>query len=70
MMNNLDSMRPSILLKDGRTIYPTNFEYLIAFSIAGCQWAIDALPEAEINNKLHVEKMELQKCETYNGGCI
>jgi hypothetical protein len=62
-MGETKSVRPALQMKDGTTVYPTNVEWLIAFAIKGCQWAIDALPEA-------IRVAELQRCETYNGGCI
>jgi hypothetical protein len=61
MMN--EKIRPTLQMPDGTTETPTNVEWLIAFAIKGCQWAIDALPEA-------IRVAELQQCETYNGGCI
>jgi hypothetical protein len=44
-------------MSDGRTVQPTGFEWLLAFAIAGCKWAEDALPEAIANhNKAEIEK--------------
>lgn len=48
------AFRPALLMKDGTTVYPTNTEWLTSF---------DALQEA-------VRVAELERCETYNGGCI
>jgi hypothetical protein len=51
-----DTIKPAILV-DGRTIYPTGIEWLLAFAIKGCKWAEDALPEAIENyNKDEIEK--------------
>jgi hypothetical protein len=40
-----ETFAPSVLLPDGRTYEPTGVEWLLAFALAGHQWAIDALPE-------------------------
>jgi hypothetical protein len=50
-------IRPGIVTRDGTTIYPTGYEWLLAFAIRGCQWAIDMLPEAELNHaRAEIEK--------------
>jgi len=53
---------PGIVTEDGRTIYPTGLEWILAFALNGCQWAIDALPEAIENAK----RQEIEK--TLGGG--
>lgn len=45
------------------TVYPSNIEWLLAFALNGCQWAIDALPDA-------IARQSLTECETFYGGCI
>jgi hypothetical protein len=53
----MEKFAPSIRMSDGRTVQPTGFEWLLAFAIAGCKWAEDALPEAIANhNKAEIEK--------------
>jgi hypothetical protein len=55
-MSMKDTIKPAVLV-NGRTIYPTGFEWLLAFAIKGCKWAEDALPEAVENyNKDEIEK--------------
>ena len=44
-----DTFAPSILLPDGRTITPSGLTWLLAFAIAGCKWAEDALEELKKN---------------------
>lgn len=56
-------IRPSVIMPDGSVVYPSGIDWLMGFALAGCQWAIDALPNA-------IHRAELQACETYNGGCI
>lgn len=41
--DNPNVIRPGVLLPDGTTYYPTGLEYLLAFALAGCGWAIEAL---------------------------
>jgi len=41
-----ETIRPTLQMPDGTTETPTNIEWLIVFAIKGCQWAIDALPDA------------------------
>ena len=45
MDNPIEHFAPSILI-NGRTYYPSAFEWLLGFAIAGCKWAEDAIPEA------------------------
>jgi hypothetical protein len=53
----VESFAPGIVTPDGRTVYPTGYEWLLAFALRGCQWAIDLLPEAELNYaKAEIEK--------------
>jgi hypothetical protein len=40
-----NTIRPGVLMPDGSTYYPTNVEWLIAFALAGFQWAADALAD-------------------------
>lgn len=40
-----ESFAPTILTRDGRTITPRSYEWVIGFAIAGVQWAIDKLNE-------------------------
>ena len=63
MTTKSESIRTGIVTASGRTIYPTGIEWLLAFAIKGCQWAIDELP-------LAIERQQLRECETYFGGCI
>lgn len=42
---------PGIVLQDGRTIYPTGAEWILAFAIAGCQWAIDEIESGRLAAK-------------------
>lgn len=45
------------MMPDGTTVCPMGTEWLFVFlALGGCQWALDAI--------------ELQCCETFNGGCI
>lgn len=39
-------IRPSVLI-NGMTYYPPGWVYILAFALAGCQWAIDALLKME-----------------------
>ena len=49
-------IKPAIVI-DGKTVYPTGFEWLLAFAIAGCKWAEELLPEAIKNfNKDEIDK--------------
>lgn len=60
-------IRPGVVVRgyrgDEMTVYPSNIEWLLAFAVNGCQWAIDALPDA-------IDRKSLIECETYWGGCI
>lgn len=46
-----ETIRPGIVLTDyygdEYTIYPTGIEWILAFAIKGCDWAIKALKEFE-----------------------
>lgn len=53
-----DTISPSILTHDGKTIYPTNTEYLLAFAIKGCKWAVTALEKIEEKRKKATELVE------------
>lgn len=44
---NIEKFSPSIRTPFGETVVPTNFEWVLAFALKGCQWAIDAIPEME-----------------------
>lgn len=46
------SFAPGILF-EGRRYEPTGIEWLLYFSMAGCQWAIDAIPDAVKRYELH-----------------
>lgn len=63
LANNPRFIHPSVLLPDGTTVYPSGLDWLMGFALAGCEWAVKALPVA-------IEKARLEQCETYNGGCI
>lgn len=43
----MEKIIPGVRLPDGRTYYPTGLEWLVAFAMAGCQWAIEALERYE-----------------------
>lgn len=45
-----ETFSPGIVTQDGRTIYPTGTEWLLAFAIKGFKWAEDLLPEATLNH--------------------
>jgi hypothetical protein len=51
-----DTIKPGVVTKSGEIVYPTNFEWLLAFALHGCKWAEDALPEAISNH----EAMEVE----------
>lgn len=38
-------IRPGIVLNNGETYYPTGIEWILAFALKGCDWAIKALEE-------------------------
>ena len=46
-MEAATKIRPGVVLPDGRTYYPTGREWLLAYAVAGCQWAVDALEELD-----------------------
>lgn len=46
MESKPDTIHPGVVI-DGRTYYPTGRQWLVAFAIVGCQWAIDALEKEE-----------------------
>lgn len=48
---NVSKFSPSITMSDGSSITPTNKEWLIAYSIKGCKWAIEALDK--MNNQIY-----------------
>lgn len=48
MTEQREAIRPGIIvIKDGfpETIYPTGDEWILAFALKGCQWAIDIIEE-------------------------
>lgn len=50
-MATLEKIRPGIVVNDGygeSTIYPTGPEYILAFALAGCQWAIDEIESGRL----------------------
>ena len=53
-------IRPGIVTSSGETIYPTGTEWLLAFALKGCQWAIDALqsPEMELARQHAADPIE------------
>jgi len=51
-----DTIAPGVVI-NGVTYYPTGLEWLLAFAIAGCKWAVDALPDAIKNyNENEIQK--------------
>jgi hypothetical protein len=44
-----DTIKPGIVLEDGTTYYPSGIEWIFAFAVVGCQWAIDEMPRAREN---------------------
>ncbi len=36
----MENIKPSVII-DGQTYYPPGWVYILAFAMAGCQWAID-----------------------------
>ena len=48
-INSSETFAPTIRTSDGRTLTPTNIEWLLAFAIHGCKWAEDAMPTALAN---------------------
>jgi len=48
----LPPIRPGVVVKDEygdeRTIYPTGAEYVLAFALAGCKWAIDEIESGRL----------------------
>ena len=49
------TIRPGIVLATGESYYPTGDEWIVAFALAGFQWAIDA---AEQREQLRTEAMK------------
>ncbi len=41
------SFAPTVLTRDGRTITPTGVEWLLAFALRGCEWAIRDLEKID-----------------------
>lgn len=68
----MDSERfaPQLVYKSGAIATPTNIEWLLAFAIKGCKWAEEVLPEAIVIANQKASEIELERCETYNGGSI
>jgi len=52
----MPAIRPGIVTQDGTTIYPTGIEWLLAFAVNGCQWAVDALPE-NVDKETHMRQV-------------
>ncbi len=50
-MDDRIQLEPGIVIADGSTIYPTGPEWILAFAIKGCQWAIDMLESGELNRR-------------------
>lgn len=59
----MEQIKPGIVVTDyyydETTIYPTNFEWLLAFAIKGCKWAEDMIPIAIENARLSLAQDEL-----------
>lgn len=51
-------IKPGIVTKTGETIYPTGYEWLLAFAIKGFQWAIDDLNRI---NPVFMKSIEVEK---------
>jgi len=48
MTEKCEPIRPGVVTSDGRTIYPTGVEWVLAFAFAGCQWAIDEIESGRL----------------------
>jgi hypothetical protein len=58
-----EKIRPGIVdQKTGETIYPTGDEWLLAFAIRGCRWAVDAI-ERKTGKKLDEIKVGIKVSE-------
>jgi hypothetical protein len=52
-----DTIKPGVVTKSGEIVYPTNFEWLLAFALHGCKWAEDMIPDAVKNHdRADIEK--------------
>ena len=47
-MEHPNKIRPGIVLANEETYYPTGAEWILAFALHGCQWAIDLLESEEM----------------------
>jgi hypothetical protein len=43
--HRFEPFAPSVRLRGGRVVTPTGRQWLMAFAMAGCQWAINALAQ-------------------------
>lgn len=57
-----ETIRPGIVLRDGTTYYPTGDEWLLAFAINGCQWAIDEVLRREKIHEANYAAMMAERC--------
>lgn len=51
------NIKPAILTSDDQTIYPTGHEWILAFALKGCKWAIRIIESGEFEdsiNKLYI----------------
>ena len=48
----MTSISPGVLLNDGTTYYPKGYEWLLAFALRGCQWAIEALETPDVKAQI------------------
>lgn len=48
------SIKPGIVLSDGTTYYPSGFEWILAFALRDCQWAIDILEKPEVKEEMRL----------------
>ena len=47
----MESFKPGIVV-NGITVHPTGFEYILAFALHGCEWAIKEADSQEFKDNL------------------
>lgn len=61
----METIKPGIVVKDyygnETTIYPTGIEWLFAFAIKGCDWAVKALEEL---NYINMRRLNMDENRT------
>jgi hypothetical protein len=64
----MEHIRPSVLLPDGTTVYPTGKMWLLGYALVGCEWAKEELTKLLSETCEHkFVYLDTSKWEDYSG---